>query len=225
MNAADKNKGICLKIMIVDDHAVVREGLRLLLEQEPDMEVVAEAGTGAMAIERVHEFVPDVIVMDINMPDMNGIEATRRILAEYNEIKVVALSMESDRRFVVEVLQSGAKGYVLKDSAFAELAGGIRVVANNEPYLCPRISEMIVKDYLRSIPEGSLIGHAILTTQDLGFIQLIADGRNSKDIAHTLGVSIKTVDNQRHNIMKKLGLYSIASLTKYAVREGLTSLT
>jgi len=210
--------------MLVDDHAVVREGLRLLLEKEPDMEVVAEAGSGAMAVQRANEFLPDVIVMDINMPDMSGIEATRRILAGNGGVKVLALSMESDRRFVVEVLQSGAKGFVLKDSAFAELAVGIRVVARDEQYLCPRISEMIIKDYLLSIPEGISIGHAILTTPEREFIQLIADGKNTKDIAHMLGVSTKTVDNQRHNIMKKLGLYSIASLTKYAVREGLTSI-
>lgn len=213
------------KIMIVDDHAVVRDGLRALLEKEPYMEVVAEVANGAMAVQRANEFLPDVIVMDINMPEMNGIEATRRIMAENSGIKVVALSMESDRRFVVEVLQSGAKGYVLKDSAFAELAGAIRAVAHDEPYLCPRITAMIIRDYLRSIPEGSPIGHAILTTQEREIIQLIADGRNTKDIAHLLGVSTRTVDNQRHDIMKKLGLYSIASLTKYAVREGLTSLT
>ena len=219
-----KDKVMGLKIMIVDDHAVVREGLRLLLEKEPDMEVVAEAGNGAMAIQSVNEFFPDVIVMDINMPDMNGIEATRRILAGNGGVKVLALSMESDRRFVVEVLQSGAKGFVLKDSAFADLAFGIRVVARDEQYLCPRISEMIIKDYLLSIPEGIPIGHTILTTEERKLIQLIADGKNTKDIAHMLGVSTKTVDNQRHNIMKKLGLYSIASLTKYAVREGLTSI-
>jgi DNA-binding NarL/FixJ family response regulator len=219
-----KDKVMGLKIMIVDDHAVVREGLRLLLEKEPDMEVVAEAGNGAMAIQSANEFLPDVIVMDINMPDMSGIEATRRIMAENSNAKVLALSMESDRRFVVEVLQSGAKGYVLKDSAFADLAVGIRVVAHDEQYLCPRISEMIIKDYLLSIPEGIPIGHTILTTQEREIIHLIADGKNTKDIAHMLEVSAKTVDNQRHNIMKKLGLYSIASLTKYAVREGLTSL-
>ena len=212
------------KIMIVDDHAIVRDGLRLLLEKEPDMEVVAEAGNGAMAIQSVNEFLPDVIVMDINMPDMNGIEATRRIMAENSNAKVLALSMESDRRFVVEALQSGAKGYVLKDSAFTDLAVGIRAVARDEQYLCPRISEMIIRDYLLSIPEGILIGHTILTTQEREIIQLIADGKNTKDIAHMLGVSTKTVDNQRHSIMKKLGLYSKASLTKYAVREGLTSL-
>lgn len=210
--------------MIVDDHVVVREGLRLLLEKEPGMEVVAEADNGAMAVQLANDCNPDVIVMDINMPEMNGIEATRRIRAENSNVKILALSMECDRRFVVEVLQSGANGYALKDSAFAELVGGIRTVAHDEQYLCPRISAMIIKDYLLSIPEGIPIGQTVLTVQEREFIQLIADGKNTKDIAHLLGVSTKTVDNQRHNIMKKLGLYSIASLTKYAVREGLTSL-
>ena len=156
---------------------------------------------------------------------MNGIEATRRIMAENSDARVLALSMESDRRFVVEVLQSGAKGYVLKDSAFTELVEGIRLVAQDEPYLCPRLSEMIVKDYLQSIPNGIPIGYTILTSHERDFIKLVADGRNTKDIAQMFGVSAKTVDNMRHNIMKKLGLYSIASLTKYAVREGLSSLT
>ena len=159
------------------------------------------------------------------MPEMNGIEATRRIMAENSDVKVLALSMESDRRFVVEVLQSGAKGYILKDSTFSDLSVGIRVVARDEQYLCPRISALIIKDYLHSIPEGIPIGHTILTSQEREIIQLIADGRNTKEIAHLFGISFKTVDNQRHNIMKKLGLYSIASLTKFAVREGLTSLT
>ena len=143
-----EDKVMEIKIMIVDDHAIVREGLRLLLEKEPDMEVVAEAENGAMAVQFAKDFLPDVIVMDINMPEMNGIEATRRIMAENSDVKVLALSMESDRRFVVEVLQSGAKGYILKDSAFSELSVGIRVVAHDEQYLCPRISAMIIKDYL-----------------------------------------------------------------------------
>jgi len=214
-----------LRIIIADDHAVVREGLRFLLEKETDMEVVAEAGHGAMAVQLANQFRPDVIVMDINMPDMNGIEATRRIMAENGDVKVLVLSMESDRRFVVEVLQSGAKGYVLKDSAYAVLAEAIRVVAQNEAYLCPRITEMIMKDYLLNIPKGIPIGNTTLTAQEREVIQLIADGRNTKEIANLLGVSTKTVDNQRHNIIKKLGLNSIASLTKYAVLEGLTSLS
>ena len=214
-----------IKIMIVDDHAVVREGLRSLLEKEPDLEVVAEAGNGAIAVQRASEFVLDVVVMDINMPDMSGIEATRRIMAQNNGVKVLALSMESGRRFVVEILQSGAKGYVLKDSAMTDLAVGIRTVARGEPFLCTRLSEMIIKDYLQCIPEQGTIGHNVLTPQEREILQHIADGKNTKDIAHSLGVSTKTVDNQRHNIMKKLGLYSIALLTKYAVREGLTSLT
>jgi DNA-binding NarL/FixJ family response regulator len=214
-----------IKIMIVDDHAVVREGLRLLLEKEPDLEVVAEAGTGAKAVRLAKEAAPDVTVMDINLPDMSGIEATRRITAENSEAKVLVLSMESERRFVVEALQAGAKGYVLKDSALADLAVGIRAVSRGEPFLCARLSEMIIKDYLMFIPGRIPLDDKVLTAPEREILQHIADGRNTKDIAHILGVSTRTVENQRHNIMKKLGLYSIASLTKYAVREGLTSLT
>jgi len=213
-----------IKIMIVDDHAVVREGLRLLLEKEPDMAVVAEAGNGATAVQLASEIVPDVIVMDLNLPDMSGIEATRRITAANREVRIMALSMESDRRFVVEALQAGAKGYVLKDSAIADLAVGLRAVSRGEPFLCARLSEMIIKDYLQYIPARGTLGNNVLTPQEREIIQQIADGKNTKDIAHIMGVSTKTVENQRHNIMKKLGLYSIASLTKYAVREGLTSL-
>jgi DNA-binding NarL/FixJ family response regulator len=210
--------------MIVDDHAIVREGLRGLLEKEPDMEVTGEAGTGLEAVKLAHELHPDVIIMDINMPCMNGIEATRRILAALKDVQVLALSLESDRRFIVEVLEAGAKGYVLKDAFFAELATAIRAVAAGETYLGPKITEMIIKDYLQRIPENLPLTFTSLTTRERELIQLIADGKNTKEIASVFGTSIKTIEVHRHNIMKKLNLYSIAELTKYAVREGLSSL-
>jgi DNA-binding NarL/FixJ family response regulator len=210
--------------MIVDDHAIVREGLRGLLEKEPDMEVTGEAGTGLEAVKLAHELHPDVIIMDINMPCMNGIEATRRILAALKDVQVLALSLESDRRFIVEVLEAGAKGYVLKDVFFAELATAIRAVAAGETYLGPKITEMIIKDYLQRIPENLPLTFTSLTTRERELIQLIADGKNTKEIASVFGTSIKTIEVHRHNIMKKLNLYSIAELTKYAVREGLSSL-
>jgi len=211
-------------VLLADDHRIVRDGLKALLEQEPDLEVVAEAGTGRDTVELVRTHVPDVVVMDITMPDMNGIDATRVIAAEHPEVKVLALSMEGDRRFVVEVLKAGASGYVLKDSAFDELAAAIRAVAANEPYLGPRITEVIIREYLQKIPSEGTLTSDTLTQREREVLQLIADGKSAKEIAFTFKVSLKTVENQRHSIMKKLGLYSIAALTKYAVREGLSSL-
>ncbi len=213
-----------LKILLVDDHTIVREGLRALLENEPDMEVVAEAGTGRAAIQLAREHHPHVVVMDIAMPDMNGIDATRCIREAMGDVRVLALSVESDRRFVVEVLKAGASGYVLKDSAFAELAAAIRTIAANKPYLGPRITEIIIREYLQRIPSDDTLTCDMLTQREREVLQLIADGRSTKEIAFAFDISIKTVENQRHNIMQKLNLHSIAELTKYAVREGLTSL-
>jgi DNA-binding NarL/FixJ family response regulator len=213
-----------LKILIADDHTIVRQGLRSLLEKEPDLVVVAEAGSGSAALQLAREHHPDVILMDISMPTMNGIDATRTIRAEQSDIRILALSMETDRRFVVEVLKAGATGYLLKDCAFAELATAIRTVARDETYLPPKIIELVIKDYLQRVPDNAANDYGRLTTRERELLQLISAGKNTKEIAFALQISVKTVENQRHNIMKKLNLYSIAELTKYAVREGLSSL-
>jgi len=213
-----------LKILIADDHTIVREGLRVLIEKEDDMTVTAEAATGAEAIRLARDCCPDVIVMDISMPDVNGIDATRSIMAESTKVRVVALSMESDRRFVVEVLKAGANGYVLKDSAFGELATAIRAVAAGETYLAPRITNVLIKEYLQRIPDEVSATYETLSPREREILQLIAGGSNAKEIAFSFGVSVKTVENQRHSIMKKLDLFSVAELTKYAVRQGLSSL-
>jgi DNA-binding NarL/FixJ family response regulator len=213
-----------IRILITDDHPIFREGLRGLLEKEPDMEVAGEAGNGIEAVSLADELHPDVIIMDLNLPDMNGIEATRRILGKHPEIRVLALSLAADRRFIVEVLEAGATGYVLKDSFFAELAGAIRTVASGETYLGPKITELIIKDYLQRVPLNLPLTCTLLTPRERELLQLIADGKNTKEISAVFGTSIKTIEVHRHNIMKKLKLYSIAELTKYAVREGLTSL-
>ncbi|HBA86446.1 MAG TPA: DNA-binding response regulator [Geobacter sp.] len=213
-----------MKILIADDHAIVRQGLRALIDKEDDMVVIAEAATGAEAVRLAREHRPEVIVMDITMPDVNGIDATRTITAELPDVRVLALSMESDRRFVVEVLKAGANGYVLKDAAFAELATAIRAVAAGETYLPSRVANLLIKEYLQRIPEEVSATYENLSAREREILQLIADGSNAKEIAFAFSVSVKTVENQRHSIMKKLDLYSIAELTKYAVRQGLTSL-
>jgi len=213
-----------LKILIVDDHTIVREGLRALIDKEADMKVVAEAGTGAEAVLAARDCRHDVIVMDISMPDMNGIDATRLILQDRPGSRVLALSMEADRRFVVEVLQAGALGYLLKDVVFAELATAIRTVAVGETYLPPRVTEVIVKEYLQRIPLQESLACNTLTPREREILQLIADGMSAKEIAQANNVSTKTIEAQRSSIMQKLALFSIASLTKFAIREGLTSL-
>jgi DNA-binding NarL/FixJ family response regulator len=213
-----------LSILLADDHTIVREGLKALLEKENDLIVVAEAENGRIALEKARQCRPDIAVMDISMPEMNGIEATRHIVAELPDTRVLALSMETDRRFVVEVLKSGATGYVLKDAAFSELALAIRRVAANETFLSSRISDLLIREFIQKIPEETAITYQILTSRERSLVQLIAEGKPMKEIAFSFDVSLKTLENQRYTLMKKLNLYSIAELTKYAVREGLTTL-
>lgn len=213
-----------LKIVLADDHTIVREGLRSLIDRQVDMKVIAEAATGADAVRLARALAPEVVVMDITMPDMNGIDATRCITEELDGVRVLALSMESDRPFVVEMLKAGASGYLLKDSAFADLVTGIHAVVAGEPYLSPRITEIVIKEYLQRVHDEDLFTGGNLTSREKELLQLIADGKNTKEIAFAFEVSKKTIENQRHQIMKKLDLYSIAHLTKYAIREGLTSM-
>jgi len=210
------------KIILADDHKIVRQGLRTLLEQEHDLEVVAEAEDGRMAVRLARELSPEVVIMDVSMPDLNGIEATRQVLAESPGVKVIGLSMHSDRRFVMNMLKAGASGYLLKDSAFEELASAIRTVLANKIYLSTEIANIVVKDYLQGGGDESVF--SVLTPREREVLQLMAEGRSSRQIADHLNISIKTVETHRMQIMHKLEIYSVAELTKYAIREGLSSL-
>ena len=213
-----------LKILLVDDHRVVREGLRSLIEKQHGMEVVAEAENGRTALQMTHKFKPDLIVMDLSMPDLNGIEATRQIVQEFPDTKVLALSMHADRQFVAGAIKAGVSGYLVKDSAFTELDRALRALAANETYLCSKITRVVVKDYAEKLSLEEAETPAALTARQREVLQLLAEGRTTKQIADRLNVSVKTVETHRRNIMEKLNIFSVAQLTKFAIREGLTSL-
>ena len=213
-----------IRILLADDHKIVRDGLRALIEKQSGMEVIAEAGDGRSTVQMVQELLPNLVIMDIAMPDMNGIEATRQITATAPNVKIVALSMHSDKRFVAEMLKAGASGYLLKDCAFEELDNAIRAVIANRTYLSPKIADIIIKDYTRLFPKTEFSVFSILTLREREVLQLLAEGKTTKEISSSLNISAKTVETYRKQIMDKLDIHSIAELTKYAVREGLTSL-
>ena len=211
------------KILLADDHQMVLEGLASLLANEEGLEVVGQARDGRMAVRLVEELSPDVVVMDVNMPEMNGIDATRQVLAQSPDVKVIALSMHSDKRFVLQMLKAGANGYLLKEAAFRELARAIRCVRAGETYLSPKITGVVVDDYVRRGSSDHASVAPVLTPRDREVLQLVAEGKSSKEIAAGLHLSLKTIETHRWQIMRKLDIRSIAGLTKYAIREGLTS--
>jgi DNA-binding NarL/FixJ family response regulator len=211
------------RVLIADDHQIVREGLRTMLEKEYDIKVVGEAEDGRMTLRLARELVPDVVIMDVAMPDLNGIEATRQIVAEQPGVKIIALSMHDDRRFVLNMLKAGAAGYMLKDCAFKDLAKAIRVVMANKTYLSNEIADIVVKDYLASSTPIESSAFHLLSPREREVLQLIAEGKTSAQMADSLHISVKTVETHRQQIMAKLKIKSVAELTKYAIREGLTS--
>lgn len=213
-----------IRILLADDHKITRQGLRSLLEKQPDMEVVAEAEEGRTAVRLVQELVPNVVIMDVSMPDLNGMEATRRIVAEFPNVKIIALSMHSDSLFVTEMLRSGASGYLLKDCAFEELERAIRTVMANKTYLSPSISGVVVDDYLHRLSKADFSNSEVLSDREREVLQLVAEGKSTKQIALKLHISTKTVETHRRQVMNKLDIHTVAELTKYAIRKGLTSL-
>jgi DNA-binding NarL/FixJ family response regulator len=214
---------VSIQIVLADDHRMVREGLHALLEKQNDMKVIAEAGDGRTAVKMARKLRPNVVVMDLTMPDLNGIEATREVLRAAPGVKVIVLSMHSDKRFVAEALRAGAAGYVLKGSAFEELANAVRIVASNQSYLSPAISGAVIQDYLKRAPKPASSAFVTLTRREREVLQLLAEGKTTKQNATALCISAKTVETHRKHIMDKLGTHSIAELTKYAIREGLTA--
>lgn len=211
-----------MRVVLADDHKLMRDGLRALLERA-GIQVVGEAATGHEAVARTHALRPDVVVMDISMPDLNGIDATRRIVADSPGTKVVGLSMNSDRRYVLAMFDAGAVGYLLKNSASEELIQAVQAVAQDMTYVSPAIASIIVGRALggRGAPESKT---RPLTVREREVLQLLAEGRSSKEIATRLDLAVPTVETHRRQIMDKLNLRTIAELTKFAIREGLTAL-
>ena len=213
-----------IRIILAEDHRITREGLVNLLQERSDMEVVGEAENGREAVKLANELSPDLVIMDVTMPDLNGIDATRIITSGSNNTKVIALSMYSDKQFVQGMIQAGASGYLLKDCAFEELVSAIQAVIQGDTYLSPGIAGIVVQDYLTKLTTDRSSADTVLTNREREVLQLIAEGNSTKEIAARLSVSVKTVETHRRQIMEKLGIFSIAELTKYAIREGLTSL-
>jgi DNA-binding NarL/FixJ family response regulator len=215
---------VSISVVLAEDHKILREGLRALLKKESDIQVVGEAEDGRSAIRLAKKLKPSVVLMDIGMPELNGIEATKRICRDAPSVRVLVLSMHADRHFVTRSFGAGASGYLLKDCAFQVLAGAIRAVAGGQTYLSPRVAGFLIEDYLSLSRMVSSSAHATLTPREREVLQLLAEGKATKQIANRLGVSVKTVETHRRNLMHKLDLHSLAELTRYAIREGLTPL-
>ncbi len=211
-----------IRILLADDHIVMRDGLRALLEKQPDMTVVAEAADGRECVRLAEEQTPDVVVMDIAMPNMNGIEATRRIIGERPRCAVVILSMHQDESYILRAMKAGAKGYLLKDSVRADLLEAIRAVAQGRSFLTRKIGRMLQEDYVRQLENRGLDDtYDRLTDREREILQLIAEGRTAKEVAQVLNISPTTVETHRTHIQEKLGVHSVPELVLYAVRKGI----
>ncbi len=210
-----------IKVVLADDHAIVRHGLSRAFQQEKGMEVVGQAQDGLSLVKLAGELSPDVVVMDISMPGLNGIEATRRITVEHPKVKVIGLSMHSSDKYVREMFKAGACGYLLKDCPFDELVEAIRIVVSGKTYISPSIGDTIIKDYLTKPDKESAF--SILSAREREVLQLLVEGHTTKQAGQRLGISPKTVEAHRTNIMEKLNIDNIAQLTKYAIQEGLTA--
>jgi DNA-binding NarL/FixJ family response regulator len=213
-----------IKVLIVDDHKIMREGLRFLLKDKPNVNVVGEAENGRDAQALVTKLKPDIVIMDIAMPDLNGMEATKMILNENPDTRIIALSSHSGKEFVTGMFKAGASGYLLKDCAFDELFDAIKAVNAKHTYLSREISDVLVREYVSNIHSAVLESPEELSTREKEVLQLIAEGNSTKEIAARLFISVKTVESHRKKIMQKLSMFTVSELTKHAIRIGLTTL-
>jgi two-component system response regulator NreC len=206
-----------IRVLLADDHAMVRKGFRLILEAQSDMEIAGEAGNGREAVELAEKLHPDVVVMDVAMPELNGIEATRRLAASSPHTRVLALSMHKDSVYVREILRAGARGYLLKDSIDTDLINAVRAVAKGDGYISPGVSDAVLSDYRRHVTDPL----DLLTSREREVLQMIAESKTNKEIAVSLNLSVYTIDAHRGKIMEKLNLHSTGELVRFAVRHGL----
>jgi two-component system response regulator NreC len=213
-----------IRLLIADDHAVIRAGLRLLLERQADFTVLGEASDGREAVAQAHALKPDVAVLDLAMPNLNGIEATRQICGGLPNVSVVVLSMHSDEEYVLRALKAGARAYVLKESAESDLISAIRAVHLGKSFFSPAVSRMLVEDYVRQLQDRDIEdSYELLTSREREILQLVAEGKSNKDIANILNLSVYTVETHRSNMMEKLNLHTVPELILYAVRKGVIS--
>ena len=210
-----------IKVILADDHAILRHGLSKAFEKEQDIDVVGQANNGHSTIELVRELSPDAVIMDIGMPDLNGIEATRRIAKDYPKVKVIGLSMHSSDKYVREMFKAGASGYLLKNCPFEELVEAVKIVVSGKTYISPSVGDMVVKEYIGK-PGQEESAFSVLSLREREVLQLLAEGKTTKQVGNRLHISPKTVEAHRLRIMDKLGIDNIAKLTKYAIQEGLT---
>jgi two-component system response regulator NreC len=206
-----------IRILLADDHALVRQGFRMILEAQPDMEIVGQAGNGREAVELAEKLHPDVVVMDVAMPELNGTEATRRLAASTPRTRVLALSMHKDSVYVREILRAGARGYLLKDSGDTDLVAAVRAIAKGEGYISPAVSDAVLSDYRKHVTDPL----DLLTGREREVLQSIAEGKTNKEIATSLNLSVYTVEAHRGRIMEKLNLHSTGELVRFALRNGL----
>ena len=212
-----------IRVVLVDDHEIVREGMAALLRKCEHVEVIGQAADGRYAIDMVNELQPDVVIMDIGMPNLNGIEAARQMTEQYPNLKILALSAHSDGCIVAKMIKAGARGYMLKESAFSELQEGLHAMMEGQTFLCSGISKVVFSDYVNMITNPKWDNNDGLSGREREVLQLVAEGCTSKEIGKVLKLSPKTVDSHREHIMEKLGIRNVAGLTKFALREGLTT--
>lgn len=213
-----------IRILLADDHEIVRYGLQSLIEEQPDMEVVGEAENGRMAVDLAERLKPDIVIMDISMPDLNGFEATRQIRRQIPNAKIIVLSMHHKRQFIMDMLKAGASGYILKTRVNDDLVRAIKAAAANEVYLSSKITGILANDYVSNTSTSEPSASAVLTPREREVLQLISEGKSTKKAALHLHISIKTIESTRHLIMEKLNIHNVAGLTKYAINEGITTL-